>query len=135
MTEIVNTFQIVGPFERGEFVSADFKALEAYEYSRRAEPVIQALESILPSDHNVYDKHTSRQMCYLTAFLQEHHLRISCQCPRPSSRPSNFPALAKMDCLIQHRGLGNAITSFCLEIIRGHCSSRICHSELRCTIL
>jgi hypothetical protein len=45
-------FQVVGPFKSEEFVSADLKALEKYEFRRRAEPVVQALDSILPSDHD-----------------------------------------------------------------------------------
>ncbi|GLB42376.1 putative UDP-glucose:Glycoprotein Glucosyltransferase [Lyophyllum shimeji] len=41
--------RVVGPIESGEFCAADFAALENYEFRKRAEPVVKALEAIAPS--------------------------------------------------------------------------------------
>lgn len=41
--------QLVGPVGNGDFLSADFKALEVYELRKRAEPVMKALEAVIPS--------------------------------------------------------------------------------------
>ncbi|KAJ6624174.1 hypothetical protein B0H10DRAFT_1943373 [Mycena sp. CBHHK59/15] len=41
--------RVIGPIPSGDFLSADFKALESYELRRRAEAVTTALESIRPS--------------------------------------------------------------------------------------
>lgn len=52
---IVNTFllflfllciKVIGPIEPRDFVAADFRALEAYEYRKRAEPVVKALDDL-----------------------------------------------------------------------------------------
>lgn len=40
--------RIIGPIERGAFVAADFKALEEYEYKKRTEASIKALEHVCP---------------------------------------------------------------------------------------
>lgn len=39
----------MGPIDKDDFHSADFKALESYEIRKRADPVIKALESVAPS--------------------------------------------------------------------------------------
>ncbi|KAF9461692.1 glycosyltransferase family 24 protein, partial [Collybia nuda] len=41
--------RLVGPVGNGDFLSADFKALEVYELRKRVEPVMSALEAIVPS--------------------------------------------------------------------------------------
>lgn len=41
-------WQLVGPVGNGDFISADFMALEIYELRKRADPVIAALEEIVP---------------------------------------------------------------------------------------
>ena len=41
--------QIVGPIGPGEFVAADFEALESYEFRKRTGPVVEALININPS--------------------------------------------------------------------------------------
>ncbi|KAF5378749.1 hypothetical protein D9615_006978 [Tricholomella constricta] len=45
--------RVVGPIEAGDFCAADFSALEVYEFRKRTEPVINALESIAPSSSQV----------------------------------------------------------------------------------
>ncbi|KAG6887758.1 hypothetical protein C0995_013010 [Termitomyces sp. Mi166 len=40
---------VVGPIEKGNFLAVDFAALENYEIRKRAEPVMDALETISPS--------------------------------------------------------------------------------------
>ena len=40
--------RIIGPIERGAFIAADFKALEEYEYKKRTEAAIEALEHVCP---------------------------------------------------------------------------------------
>jgi len=41
-------FQVVGPIEPGKFHAADFKALEDYEYRKRTEPIVKAMEDVAP---------------------------------------------------------------------------------------
>ncbi|KAG6839745.1 hypothetical protein C0991_012004, partial [Blastosporella zonata] len=41
--------RVVGPIVGGDFVTADFAALEDYEIRKRADPIIKALETIAPS--------------------------------------------------------------------------------------
>lgn len=41
--------QLIGPIEPGDFRSVDFTTLETYEFRKRAEPVMEALEAIIPS--------------------------------------------------------------------------------------
>ena len=40
--------RVIGPIERGAFIAADFKALEEYEYKKRTEAAIEALEHVCP---------------------------------------------------------------------------------------
>ncbi|KAG5636220.1 hypothetical protein H0H81_008754 [Sphagnurus paluster] len=41
--------RLVGPIDAGDFRAADFSALEAYESRKRSEPIIKALQAVLPS--------------------------------------------------------------------------------------
>ncbi|KAF9478976.1 hypothetical protein BDN70DRAFT_807681 [Pholiota conissans] len=40
--------RVVGPIEPGDFRAADFKALEEYEFRKRAEPVVKTLQEVAP---------------------------------------------------------------------------------------
>ncbi|KAF8812128.1 hypothetical protein BYT27DRAFT_7133469 [Phlegmacium glaucopus] len=40
--------RVVGPIEPGKFRTADFKALEDYEYRKRTEPIVKAMEDVAP---------------------------------------------------------------------------------------
>jgi UDP-glucose:glycoprotein glucosyltransferase len=44
--------RIIGPFEEGAFAALDFKALQDYEYNKRAKPVIDALEAVQTSNQD-----------------------------------------------------------------------------------
>ena len=41
--------QIIGPFESGEFTAEDFQTLQDYELARRVQPVLSALEDVVPT--------------------------------------------------------------------------------------
>jgi hypothetical protein len=41
----------VGPFKGGEFAAPDFVDLAKYETLKRAQPIVSALNDILPEEH------------------------------------------------------------------------------------
>jgi UDP-glucose:glycoprotein glucosyltransferase len=44
---------VVGPIGKNEFVSADFRALESYELRKRVQPVLTAIEDVIPDYKNL----------------------------------------------------------------------------------
>ena len=51
---IIEIVQVIGPLRAGSFSSADFGVLGAYEMRKRVEPIVKALEKILPSERDKY---------------------------------------------------------------------------------
>ena len=51
---IIESVQVIGPLRTGSFSSADFGVLGAYEMRKRVEPIVKALEKILPSERDKY---------------------------------------------------------------------------------
>lgn len=47
--------QVIGPIAPGEFVAADFEALQLYELRKRTGPVVEALINIYP-EVNEYER-------------------------------------------------------------------------------
>ncbi|KAJ8514563.1 hypothetical protein ONZ45_g7920 [Pleurotus djamor] len=41
--------RVLGPLAAGDFIAADFAALEKYEYTKRTEPVVNALADVVPA--------------------------------------------------------------------------------------
>ena len=42
-------FQVVGPIASGEFIAEDYETLQDYELAKRVQPVLSALEDIIPA--------------------------------------------------------------------------------------
>jgi UDP-glucose:glycoprotein glucosyltransferase len=45
----VPRLQIIGPIASGEFTAEDFQTLQNYELAKRVQPVLSALEDVVPS--------------------------------------------------------------------------------------
>jgi UDP-glucose:glycoprotein glucosyltransferase len=41
--------QIIGPIASGEFTAEDFQTLQDYELAKRVQPVLSALEDVVPT--------------------------------------------------------------------------------------
>ena len=41
--------QVVGPIKPGEFTAEDYRILEDYELAKRVQPVLSALQDIVPA--------------------------------------------------------------------------------------
>jgi UDP-glucose:glycoprotein glucosyltransferase len=50
----VSRLQIIGPITSGEFTAEDFQMLQDYELAKRVQPVLSALEDVVPTfiDHD-----------------------------------------------------------------------------------
>ncbi|KAF8888622.1 UDP-glucose:glycoprotein glucosyltransferase-domain-containing protein [Infundibulicybe gibba] len=65
---IIINGRVVGPIPSGEFLSADFKTLENYEMHKRAQPVVDALEDIIPSI-DVLERETLSNMISMSSAI------------------------------------------------------------------
>lgn len=45
----VSRLQIIGPFASGEFTAEDFQTLQDYELAKRVQPILSALEDVVPT--------------------------------------------------------------------------------------
>ncbi len=50
----VPRLQIIGPIASGEFTAEDYQTLQDYEFAKRVQPVLSALEDVVPAftDHD-----------------------------------------------------------------------------------